>query len=346
MGKDYYKILGVSRTATDDEIKKGYRKMALKYHPDKNKEPGAADKFKEVAEAFEVLKDKDKRVIYDKYGEEGLKGQPSFGGGQDMPSGFTSFTFSGDPFATFKDFFGDEDPFEMLKNSGFGAHSFGGASSHGFGGAGPSMSAFTSNFGDLNSMFGHSHSVENLPSRMAKDPPIYRDLPVSLEDLLIGTTKKMKITRNVTSGGMTFEEEKVLTVNIKKGWKAGTKITFAEEGDQRSGTTPADIIFVIQDKLHDLFTRDSDNNLLYTCKISLKDALTGTTAQIPTLEGSTENLQLKSVIQPGTMKRINGKGLPLPKTPNHRGDLIVTIEVHIPENLSPKDKEALGKMLP
>ena len=115
MGKDYYKILGVSRSATDDEIKKGYRKMALKYHPDKNKDPSAADKFKEVAEAFEVLKDKDKRAVYDKYGEEGLKGQPSFGGGtgagQGMPAGFTSFKFSGDPFKTFQDFFGDENPF-------------------------------------------------------------------------------------------------------------------------------------------------------------------------------------------------------------------------------------------
>ena len=113
MGKDYYKILGVSRNATDDDIKKGYRKMALKYHPDKNKDPGAEEKFKEVAEAFEVLKDKDKRAVYDKYGEEGLKGQPNFGaaGGQGMPAGFTTFTFSGDPFRTFKDFFGDENPF-------------------------------------------------------------------------------------------------------------------------------------------------------------------------------------------------------------------------------------------
>ena len=114
MGKDYYKLLGVSRTATDDEIKKGYRKMALKYHPDKNKAPDADEKFKEVAEAFEVLKDKDKRVIYDKYGEEGLKGQPSFGAGgigQGMPAGFSTFTFGGDPFKTFNDFFGDEDPF-------------------------------------------------------------------------------------------------------------------------------------------------------------------------------------------------------------------------------------------
>lgn len=114
MGKDYYKILGVSRSATDAEIKKGYRKMALKYHPDKNKESDAAEKFKEVAEAFEVLKDKDKRAVYDKYGEEGLKGQPGFSGtstaGHGMPGNFT-FTFGGDPFKTFSDFFGDEDPF-------------------------------------------------------------------------------------------------------------------------------------------------------------------------------------------------------------------------------------------
>lgn len=74
MGKDYYKILGITKTATDDEIKKAYRKQALRYHPDKNKTIGAEEKFKEIAEAYEVLSDKKKRDIYDKYGEEGLKG--------------------------------------------------------------------------------------------------------------------------------------------------------------------------------------------------------------------------------------------------------------------------------
>ena len=73
MGKDYYKILGITKGASDDEIKKAYRKLALKYHPDKNKTPGAEDKFKEVAEAYEVLSDKKKRDIFDQYGEEGLK---------------------------------------------------------------------------------------------------------------------------------------------------------------------------------------------------------------------------------------------------------------------------------
>lgn len=74
MGKDYYKILGVAKSANDDDIKKAYRKLALKYHPDKNKEPDSEEKFKEVAEAYEVLSDKKKRDVYDRYGEEGLKG--------------------------------------------------------------------------------------------------------------------------------------------------------------------------------------------------------------------------------------------------------------------------------
>lgn len=74
MGKDYYKTLGIQKGATDDDIKKAYRKLALKFHPDKNKSPGAEDRFKEIAEAYEVLSDKKKREVYDRYGEEGLKG--------------------------------------------------------------------------------------------------------------------------------------------------------------------------------------------------------------------------------------------------------------------------------
>ena len=114
MGKDYYKVLGVPRTANEVEIKKGYRKMALKYHPDKNKSPNAEDKFKEVSEAYDVLSDKGKKEIYDKYGEEGLKaGGGNSGGGGGGSSGGPGFTYSyhGNPHETFKMFFGDENPF-------------------------------------------------------------------------------------------------------------------------------------------------------------------------------------------------------------------------------------------
>ena len=109
MGKDYYQILGVEKTATEDEIKKAYRKMALRFHPDKNKDPGAEEKFKEISEAYEVLSDKDKRAAFDRYGSDGLR--PG-GGGMGSPSrGFTFTHHHSDPFELFRTFFGGRDPF-------------------------------------------------------------------------------------------------------------------------------------------------------------------------------------------------------------------------------------------
>ncbi|THD24909.1 DnaJ subfamily B member 4 [Fasciola hepatica] len=119
MGRDFYKVLGINKGADLDEIKKAYRKMALRYHPDKNKSPNAAEKFKEIAEAYEILSDPKKREIYDKFGEEGLKGgaTSSEGGGP----GFT-YTFHGDPRETFRMFFGTDDPTSMFNLDG-GFHS-------------------------------------------------------------------------------------------------------------------------------------------------------------------------------------------------------------------------------
>ena len=172
MGKDYYKTLGVERGASDDDIKKAYRKMALKYHPDKNKSPGAEEKFKDIAEAYDVLSDSQKREIYDKYGEEGLKG----GGSGPGPDGsqFT-YTFHGDPHETFRMFFGGEDPFASMFNFGGGApgggmFSFG--SNHmdvdddhfgGFGGAG---------------VHGFGHSVSPSRKQKSQDPAITHDIQV------------------------------------------------------------------------------------------------------------------------------------------------------------------------
>lgn len=112
MGKDYYKTLNIPKNASEDDIKKAYKKMALKYHPDKNKSPGAEDKFKEIAEAYEVLSDSQKRKVYDLGGEEALGGQsaaPGGGGGRTF-----SYTYSGDPRATFAQFFGGSNPFEAF----------------------------------------------------------------------------------------------------------------------------------------------------------------------------------------------------------------------------------------
>lgn len=268
MGKDYYKILGLAKGASDDDIKKAYRKLALKYHPDKNKEPGAEEKFKEVAEAYEILSDSKKKDIYDKYGEEGLK----MGGGagpthtSGSPGGFT-YTWSGDPNETFRMFFGSNNPF----NAFFGNDNDN--DEDGFAGGFPGMFRFGgSNFGGPGGPGVMHQQQMGGGKKKTQDPPIYHDLLVSLEDIATGTTKKMKISRKVLGpdGRSTHLEDKVLTIDIKPGWKAGTKITFPREGDQSPNTIPADIVFIIKDKPHPNFKRDG-SDLVYTSRITLKE---------------------------------------------------------------------------
>uniref|UniRef100_A0A1I7Y424 J domain-containing protein n=1 Tax=Steinernema glaseri TaxID=37863 RepID=A0A1I7Y424_9BILA len=124
MGKDYYKILGVARGASDDEIKKAYRKMALKFHPDKNQEPGASEKFKECAEAYDVLSDPKKKEIYDRFGEEGLKSDGGAGGsGRPGGPGQAFYSFQGDPMRMFTQTCGDDIFSDMF---GFGMGGGGG----------------------------------------------------------------------------------------------------------------------------------------------------------------------------------------------------------------------------
>lgn len=200
-----------------------------------------------------------------------------------------------------------------------------------------------------------SSSFEDMSSfhrKKAQDPPIEKFLMVTLEELLEGTTKKLKIIKKVLNLDRvtTRSEEKILTIDVKKGWKEGTKITFPEEGDQKPHTVPADIIFTIKDKPHANFTRDHDNNILYTAPLSLRDALTGhTTASsvpVPTLDGRTVNIPLNSIVKPGAKRRIKGEGLPLPKKLNQRADMMVEFEVVFPMQLTPSSIDLLKNALP
>lgn len=271
MGNDYYKILGLQKGASDDDIKKAYRKLALKYHPDKNKSPGAEERFKEVAEAYEVLSDKKKRDVYDTYGEEGLKGGVPGGAGGAGLGGNFSYTYHGDPRATFAQFFGNSSPFASFFDFG-NKNMFGydddmetddpfslGVGGPPRGGPGGAFRSQSFNF----------HSPNRNKDKI-QDPAIEHDLYVSLEDITKGCQKKMKISRKVLQpDGSTKKEDKVLTINVKPGWKAGTKITFQREGDQGRNKIPADIVFIIRDKPHPLFKREG-SDIKYTAKISLK----------------------------------------------------------------------------
>ncbi|CAG0882548.1 unnamed protein product [Darwinula stevensoni] len=349
MGKDYYKILGIAKNASEDEIKKSYRKLALKYHPDKNKAPGAEERFKEIAEAYEVLSDKKKREVYDQYGEEGLKGGiPGGGSGQ----GF-QYTFHGDPRATFAQFFGTSNPFETFFSMGGPGRGFFGDSddvemddpfiSLGFGGP--------RGVGGGVPFRSHSFTTGSPSMGRAKpksqDPPIEHDLYVALEDIYKGCVKKMKISRKVTGvDGSSRREDKVLTITIKPGWKSGTKITFQREGDQAPHKIPADIVFIIRDKPHPLFKREG-SDIRYTAKISLREALCGTLVEVPTLSGEKIPMDFtEGIIKPNTTRRIPSQGLPMPKEPNRRGDLILAFDIHFPDHLPKTTREILRDALP
>lgn len=354
MGKDYYKILGVARGATDDEIKKAYRKLALKFHPDKNKSPQAEERFKEVAEAYEVLSDKKKRDIYDQYGEEGLRGGMGGmgggggGGGHDSNGSFT-YQFHGDPRATFAQFFGTSDPFGVFfGNDGGGSNMFyqemGGDMDDPFGfggvrGGGGFPGAFRS----------QSFNVQGSPNRKhkAQDPPIEHDLYVTLEDVYGGCQKKMKISKMVMGhDGGARKEEKILNINVKPGWKAGTKITFPREGDQVPGKLPADIVFIIRDKPHQYFKREG-SDIKYTSKISLRSSLCGTVVKVPTLSGETLSISTAGeIVKPNTVKRLQGRGLPFPKEPSRRGDLLVAFDIQFPAALNQNARDILSDLLP
>jgi len=255
MEKNYYEVLGISKRACDKEIKKAYRKLALKYHPDKNKSPEAEDKFKEVAEAYKVLSGNKKQVVHEKCGE-GLKSNSR---GNGVPAGSFAYRFK-----TFFDLggpggnrmFGFQDDME-LDDDPFTTLGMGNARPGGPGGA---FRSHSFNF--------HTGS----PGRKDKlqDPPLEHDLYVTLEDITRGCTKRMKISRRVLQpDGSSRREDKVLTINVKPGWKAGTKITFQREGDQGRNKIPADIVFVIRDKPHPLFKREG-SDIRYSAKISLK----------------------------------------------------------------------------
>lgn len=355
MGKDYYKILGVAKSASDEEIKKAYRKMALKYHPDKNKSPGAEEKFKEIAEAYDVLSDPEKRKMFDQFGEEGLKGAPGAPGGPGPSGGtYTSYTFNGDPREMFRTFFGDDgngDPFSGMMGGMFGGRG-------GMNGGTSKMFFSTGGMGGPEHMdidddpFGGftSSRVGGFRQRGQKrqDPAITRDLPVSLEDVLRGTTKKMKITRKVASddGQSMRSEEKILSIDVRPGWKAGTRITFPQEGDQVPGSIPADIVFIVRDKPHPQFQR-SGSDVKYRAKIGLREALLGSTVHVPTLSGRTIPLEMgDSVVHPGMLRRIRGEGLPYPKQPTKRGDLVVEFDIQFPDRLSQNVRNKLADLLP
>lgn len=393
MGADYYKLLGISRDASEDEIKKAYKKMALKWHPDRNGgSEEASKKFKEISEAFEVLSDKNKRTIYDQVGEEGLKGGgpapgagfPGFAGGSGFSSssgfpGGATFTFTSSPGGASTGGFAPTDPHKMFERffsqmgggmGGMGSSPiFGGmGGSSGFGGASGGRSG-TSGMGrnpiffDDDDDTGGGGSYFGMPGGMPSErqaprqqpstsssasapPETTRPLKLSLEDLYSGATKHLKVSRRLLGGST---EDKVLEIQVIPGWKSGTKIRFPRAGNEQPNGEAQDLVFVVEEKPHEVFTREGDD-LICRLRIPLVDALTGADGKktVVALDGRKLQIPLPGgVVKPNQETRIPNEGMPIRKqgSTKKKGDLIVRWDVVFPDRLTPTQKEGLKKLL-
>ena len=318
MGKDYYTILGLTRDAIDRDIKRAYRRLALKYHPIKIKTQTSEENFFNVSEAYDVLSDPQKKAVYDQFGEEGLKGGVTTNAGS-----FTEpYTFSGNVDDIFQAFFGTNNPFQDLSQP-------------------------------LDDQEAESRYGPNLPFasmkghlQPKKDPVIEKPLPLTLEELFHGCTKKIKISRKVLNEDMltTSVKDKILTINVKRGWKEGTRVTFIEEGDQGPNVIPADLVFVVQHKPHPHFRRDGDT-LQYLAVIPLVTALSGGNINLLTIDGRQIMIPINEIVTPGKTKVVSGEGMPLSNDPTTRGDLVIEFSIQFPTSLNMQQKQSLKQIL-
>ncbi|MBR4187257.1 MAG: molecular chaperone DnaJ [Bacteroidaceae bacterium] len=362
--RDYYEVLGVSKTASDAEIKAAYKKMAIKYHPDRN--PGnkeAEEKFKEAAEAYDVLRDPEKRQRYDQFGFAGMNGQSGFGGGG---AGMSM-----------------DDIFSMM-NEVFGS---------GFGGG---FSGF-SGFGGFGGGSRGGRHVE-------KGADLRLKVRVNLSEVATGVTKKFKINKYVTcphchgsgsedgkkdtctkcnGSGTTYRTmntmfghmqtqtqcdacggtgsviknkckqcggqgivkgEEIVEIKIPAGVQEGMVVNERGKGNAaRWNGVPGDIQVFIEEEPHKELIRDGQN-LQYHLLLDVPTAILGGSAEVPTIDGKVK-IKIDPGTQPGKIMRLRGKGLPVVQGYGYgTGDLIVQIGVYIPENLSRDEKEMIEKL--
>lgn len=316
--KDYYEVLGVSRNADEAAIKKAYRKLAKKYHPDTNAgNPDANEKFKEVTEAYEVLSDKEKRKVYDQFGHAAFDGGMGAGGtgyghGGGAGTGYDPFGYqSGDGNYRKFHFKGGnmDDIFEDLFGSGFGTGSQGAGKRYGFG-SGFRQGDFSLKGADMNAQ-----------------------LHVGFEEAVFGCDKVISYQDD---GGHTQS----LKVHIPAGIDTGKKIRLQGKGSAGfNGGTAGDLLLEIIVDEKKGYERKG-NDVYTTVQIPFTTAVFGGEAIVPTLYGNV-SCKIKEGTQSGTKIRLRGKGVVSMKNPSVKGDEYATVEIQVPRYLKPEAKQKL-----
>lgn len=341
--RDYYEVLGVSKSASSDEIKKAYRKLAIKYHPDKNPDnPEAEEKFKEAAEAYEVLSNQDKRQRYDQFGHQGVSGNGGYGGGMNMD----------DIFSQFGDIFG---------GGGFGSF---------FGGAGGGGGRRTKKGTNLRVKL--KLNLAEVANGVEKKIKVKRHVVapgVTFKNCSTcqgtGQIKKVVNTMlgqmvsasncNVCGGsgqivdkkpadadarGLIVKEE-VISINIPGGVAEGMQLSMSGKGNETPGGIAGDLLIVIEEIEDQVLQRDG-NNVIFDLYVSFIDAALGASLEVPTIDGKVK-IKIEPGTQSGKMLRLKGKGI---KDINgySKGDQLIMVNVWTPTQLSKEEKQSLENL--
>jgi molecular chaperone DnaJ len=355
--KDFYEILGVSKNASQDEIKKSYRQMAMKYHPDKN--PGnkeAEERFKEAAEAYGVLSDEQKRARYDQFGEAGLGAN---GGG-----------FSGDGMSMDDIFSHFGDIFSDLGFGGFGG--FGGGSSRrssqGVNRGSNLRIKVKLNLADIANGVEKKLKVNKyVACKICNGTGAANGTSFSTCHTCHGSGQVTQVTRtflghmqtvsacpscggegkvitqkcNKCGGEGVILDQDIITVNIPAGVAEGMQLSVSGKGNAaRRGGISGDLLIVVEEEKDTELIRNG-NDLIYDLFVSIPQAALGTTMEIPTVDGKVK-IKIDPGTQPGKILRLRGKGLP-ELNGYRRGDLLVNVSVWIPKNLSKEEKKIVEK---
>lgn len=333
--KDYYQILGVPRTADAKEIKKRYRTLAAKYHPDKNPDdPKAEAKFKEVGEAYEVLKDPEKRKLYDQVGSDWKRYQRAGeqAGGFDFSQYARQYGGAGGPGGAGSGGRATFDFGEMFGSGGMGGSGMGGS---GMGGSSPFSSFFETLFGGG---FGQAGTASRGPGGPSYQPePTVRKgdsievtLPVTLEDVLKGTEKKIRL------GSQTMK------VKVPPGIRDGSRLKLKGKGKAGvSGGPNGDLILVISVKMPDGVELEG-RNVVHTVPVDLYTAVLGGKIDVQTPEGRIK-ISIPAGSEPGKRLKLKGRGLPDQEGAG-RGDYVVKLEVQMPGKLTERERELFEEL--
>jgi molecular chaperone DnaJ len=358
MKRDYYEILGVSKTASADELKKAYRKVAMQYHPDRN--PGdkaAEEKFKEAAEAYEVLNDADKRAQYDRFGHAGLKGNGGFGGGAHNME---------DIFSQFGDIFGD-DVFGNFFGGGRGGR---GGNGRGRGVRGSNLRVkLKLTYEEIaegvtkNIKVKKYISCSTCSGSGAKDKGSIQTCSTcggsgqvrKVTNTFLGQMQTVTTCSSCNGEGTTITAkcntckgegrvygEETVSINIPAGVQEGMQLSMSGKGNAgERGGTPGDLIILIEEEPHEELQRDG-LNVAYDLYISIPDAIFGISAEVPTIDGRAK-IKIPAGTQGGKIFRLKGKGFPAVNS-YEKGDQLIHVNVWIPQHLTAEEKEMMEKL--